>query len=319
MDDRLKQRLLGAVVVVALAVIFVPELLKDPEESEETVANTEMPPRPPQTFIEPDEDETVSLPLVTGSSSGEPPTAPDTQASLMPGPTDETLTSVESESARPIEPADGERTVTNAERGSIALENPVKPETDTPGITPNAAAVGESDSPDAPAQASVSSGVSSGVELNAAPLPPGVTRPESNPATDQSLTESSPAVTQPPNPDTAPTESITSSVDLPQVDLIGQSGIDNPSSVTPTDTTAMSQTGDWVVQAGSFSQQENANDLRDELIGQGFNAFVESSDTDGQTLYRVRIGPQSSRSQGESTLARLRALGFEGQVVSLRN
>jgi DedD protein len=108
-------------------------------------------------------------------------------------------------------------------------------------------------------------------------------------------------------------------VDLPQVDLIGRSGTENPPAMASADTTAMTQTGNWVVQAGSFSQQENANDLRDKLIGQGFDAFVESSDTAGQTLYRVRIGPQSSRGQGESTLARLRALGFDGQVVSLRN
>jgi DedD protein len=81
----------------------------------------------------------------------------------------------------------------------------------------------------------------------------------------------------------------------------------------------MSQTGNWIVQVGSFSQQENANDLRDRLIEQDFDAFVESSDTEGQTLYRVRIGPQSSRGQGETTLVRLRASGFEGQVVSLGN
>lgn len=74
-----------------------------------------------------------------------------------------------------------------------------------------------------------------------------------------------------------------------------------------------------MVQAGSFSQEQNANELRDKLLIQGFDAFVEPSNMAGRTLYRVRIGPQASRTEGESTVARLRALGFEGQIISLSN
>ncbi len=182
------------------------------------------------------------------------------------------------------------------------MESPVILDRAASGTPPSNATASESDSADAPAQESISNRVFP----NAAQLPPGVTRPEPNSA-----------ITQPAEP--APTESATPSDNLPQVDLIGRSGTDNPPSVTPTETIAMSQTGNWIVQVGSFSQQENANDLRDRLIEQDFDAFVESSDTEGQTLYRVRIGPQSSRGQGETTLVRLRASGFEGQVVSLGN
>jgi DedD protein len=303
-EDRLKQRLLGAVVVIALAVIFIPELLKDAEEPDKSVANTEMPSRPPQTIIEPDEDETVSLPLVTGSSAGSAP-ALDSQVDLRTNPADETILPSELRAAQPIQPADGDRAVVDNERVPSPLENSVTLETTRPDMSPNTAAVTESDSPNAPAQEFLFNRV----DPNAAQLPPGVTRPEPIPEISQS-----------PRAEPAPTESSAApSVDLPQVDLIGRSGTENPPAMASADTTAMTQTGNWVVQAGSFSQQENANDLRDKLIGQGFDAFVESSDTAGQTLYRVRIGPQSSRGQGESTLARLRALGFDGQVVSLRN
>lgn len=306
MEDRLKQRLVGAGVVIAIAVVFVPELLKDSEEPDEPVANMEIPPRPAETIVEP--DATVSLPLITGSSE-EPATAPDAQTGLMRSPADNTASTMSPlEPIRSNEFSDRERIGSSNEQVSSASVRPVTPQTAAPETQLNTTEADPLDFTGAPNQPSDSS-----VVPNPMQLPPGVTRPEPNPPT-ASL----------PNLEATSTESATPSPDLPQVDLIGRSGTDDPpatvASVDQTsETAALTPTDDWVVQAGSFSQEENATDLRDELIEQGFDAFVESTDAEGQTLYRVRIGPQSSRSQGENTLARLRTLGFEGQVVSQGN
>ena len=47
MDTALKQRLLGAAVLIALAVIFVPMFLSNsPQQKENTTANLDIPPPP---------------------------------------------------------------------------------------------------------------------------------------------------------------------------------------------------------------------------------------------------------------------------------
>ncbi|MDQ2695785.1 MAG: sporulation protein, partial [Pseudomonadota bacterium] len=46
MDNRLKQRLVGATVVVALAVIIVPEIIRGPARQEPAAVQTAIPPAP---------------------------------------------------------------------------------------------------------------------------------------------------------------------------------------------------------------------------------------------------------------------------------
>ena len=53
-------------------------------------------------------------------------------------------------------------------------------------------------------------------------------------------------------------------------------------------------TGDlsaWVVQLGSFSEKNNAEQLTRSLQDAGFSAFVESITKDGKPSHRVRVGP----------------------------
>ncbi len=54
----------------------------------------------------------------------------------------------------------------------------------------------------------------------------------------------------------------------------------------------------WVVQLGSFAAKNNALDLRNKLKLAGFTAFVdETSNSRGETRYRLRVGPVISREQ----------------------
>jgi len=79
---------------------------------------------------------------------------------------------------------------------------------------------------------------------------------------------------------------------------------------------AISPTGMWAVQLGSFSNQANADRLAADLRRQGFAAFLSQLQTESGSLHRVRIGPQKNREGAEATAAKLNSAGHKGQVVT---
>ncbi len=81
-------------------------------------------------------------------------------------------------------------------------------------------------------------------------------------------------------------------------------------------TAADSEPGSWVVQVGSFSLSTNALTLRDKLRAKGFTAFVEKLNSGGDTIYRVRIGPELKKENANKQLQRLqRLMGMKGIVM----
>ncbi len=48
----------------------------------------------------------------------------------------------------------------------------------------------------------------------------------------------------------------------------------------------------WALQAGSFSQQTNAESMRDRLRAKGYASYVDVLKKPDNTVYRVRIGPE---------------------------
>jgi len=80
-------------------------------------------------------------------------------------------------------------------------------------------------------------------------------------------------------------------------------------------TEATSTTGMWVVQLGSFSNQENAERLAADLRKQDFAAFLSRLSTSSGQLHRVRIGPQKDRKSAEAMAEKLRRAGHNGQVL----
>ena len=79
---------------------------------------------------------------------------------------------------------------------------------------------------------------------------------------------------------------------------------------------AISPTGMWAVQLGSFSNQANADRLAADLRKQGFAAFLSRLQTESGALHRVRIGPQKNREGAEAMAAKLNSAGHKGQVVT---
>ena len=75
----------------------------------------------------------------------------------------------------------------------------------------------------------------------------------------------------------------------------------------------------WVVQVGSFSNSANAIKLRDKLRSRGYTAFVEKLADGGNTVYRVRVGPELKREIAESLRDKLqKQMKLKGIVMGYR-
>lgn len=63
----------------------------------------------------------------------------------------------------------------------------------------------------------------------------------------------------------------------------------------------------WVVQLGSFSDKDNAIELRNKVKAAGFSGFVDViTNSQGVKLYRLRIGPLMERIDAEATLLEIK-------------
>jgi DedD protein len=71
------------------------------------------------------------------------------------------------------------------------------------------------------------------------------------------------------------------------------------------------------VQVGSFTARVNADRLTEQLLAQGFDAFIHSDETGPRAIWRVRVGTMGSREEA-ARLQRdlLDRAGLEGLIVS---
>ena len=79
------------------------------------------------------------------------------------------------------------------------------------------------------------------------------------------------------------------------------------------------QLSGWVIQAGSFSNSDNADKLTQQLRAKGFPAFVEQAQVRGKAVARVLVGPEVDRQLAERLMSRLnRELGAHKLVGKLK-
>ena len=80
---------------------------------------------------------------------------------------------------------------------------------------------------------------------------------------------------------------------------------------------AVTATGDWVIQLGSFSSAANAEGLSKDLRTQGYNAYTHSATVQGKPITRVYVGPLASREAANRLRDELeRKRGSKGFVVA---
>lgn len=74
-------------------------------------------------------------------------------------------------------------------------------------------------------------------------------------------------------------------------------------------------TGVFFVQAGAFSNPDDAEQQRAKLALQGQSARVHEREQSGRTVYRVRIGPFDRREEAEQLQEKLKESGTEAALV----
>lgn len=85
----------------------------------------------------------------------------------------------------------------------------------------------------------------------------------------------------------------------------------------PESSAGVDRSGRFVLQAGAFSDNAAAKDIRTKLDKMGLKTFVQTADTPEGKRIRVRVGPFSSREEAEKVLARVKAGGLSAVVLAV--
>ncbi len=96
---------------------------------------------------------------------------------------------------------------------------------------------------------------------------------------------------------------------------------DDPPTAAPASAAAgatpPSRAGGWAVQVAAMGSQADANALRDKLRANGFDGYVDTVNANGKQLWRVRAGPQTQRADAVRIRDQIKTkLGVDGNVVS---
>jgi cell division septation protein DedD len=334
MDTALKQRLIGAVVLVALAVIFLPMLIKGPApDSGVSDVPLTVPATPGGQY------ETRELPLVTpgnvpssgvvgmendvpgasASSSEAVPlgATPAAAAPMLPASTAGGNFAVNFGAY--ATPADADAVIARLKQSSLpAFREPAT----INGKTAYRVRIGPyAERADAEAVRLQAAQVRSDVKAQVVTLDVPVTAPASTPA----ATVAAAAVTTQALPPNASQQPPAKPVQGPPVETKPVAIAPKPAVATPKPVPAPAKPVEapkpaaasvgFAVQLGAFTQPADANALRDKLRAGGFSAFVEQVRTDKGTLNRVRVGPVSSRAEADQLKAQVAAkVGISGMV-----
>ncbi|UUE99134.1 SPOR domain-containing protein [Xanthomonas hortorum pv. pelargonii] len=351
MDTALKQRLIGAIVLVALAVIFLPMLVKGPAPSS-GVADVplEAPAAPAN-----GEFETRELPLVTpgdapvGGALGmrgaatapaavqdnpdaadlaklsSAPSAPDVAAGNYAVNFGAYATSADADAviARLKQaqlPGFSEKTQINGRPAWRVRVGPYVDQAQAESARLQAVKVRG----DVNAQVvTLDANAAAPAPAAAAPTPAPAAKPSSSVAaastTAPTRTESLPP--EPAKPVAAAPKPAEAPKPVPAKPEVAKAEPAKPEPAKPVVAAptapaapAASSVG-FAVQLGAFGRAEDANALRDRGRAAGFSAFVEQVRTDKGALNRVRVGPVANRGDAEQLRAQVAAkVGISGMV-----
>jgi cell division septation protein DedD len=317
MDSRLKQRLIGAAVLVALAVIFLPMLVQGPApDSGVADVPLSMPDAPRGDY------ETRDLPLVTpgerpdggvvgmgpavSAPASAPAAVPDATSASQPLPTGNDTPAVAEAlpaSPSPSSPPAAAMFPAPTAGGDYAVSFGTY------------ATAGAANAVVAPLRASQLPGYREAANVNGKSvwrvrIGPYASRADAEAARLRAahvrddvgarvIALDAPVAAAAPKPTTTVTAPATPAVAKP---------------IAASATRAAADTG-FAIQLAAYSKSGDAIALRDKLRAAGFTAFTESVSTDKGSLTRVRVGPVMTRADAEQLRARVKArLGLDGIV-----
>ncbi len=308
----MKQRLIGAAVLVALAVIFLPMLIGGPEpEPGSTAVPLGVPDRDSRNF------ETRDLTLS--------PPAPQAPAPIDAGDPDRIVTVDTTDAPVRVDAVSGGPVGSTAPTSETAAPPvPSSPPADeTPAAAPAPAPAPVPAPTPAAASAPAAAGrwaVNLGSYANTANASSLVTqlRGRRLPAYGESITLDGKPVQRVrvgPYAQRSEAESARLTVlkirsDVPTA-IVSLDGEENPPAAARPGVAE-----GFAVQIGAFRAEADANALRDRARAAGFSSYVERIAATGGTLWRVRLGPELQRERAEKLKAEAKLrLGQDGNVV----
>jgi cell division septation protein DedD len=310
MEPALKQRLVGAGVLVALAVIFLPMLVQGPApDSGASSVPLSVPNAPKGDF------ETQELPLV------EPGAMPAGGALGMQAP--------DAAAANPLPDDNRDMYPAASAAGDYAVEFG-----DFPSVQLADGAVASLRASHLPGYREAATNAD-GQAVQRVRIGPFATRPDAEAARLRAsqaggrgslqvvVLDAPTATVASPIADAAPATVATVEAPKPsgaaapppaKAPVVAATAPAKPAAAPAAPAPAAADTG-FAVQLAAFSKVADANALRDRARAAGFSAFVEAVSTDKGTLSRVRLGPVATRAEAERLQAQARAkLGLAGAV-----
>lgn len=346
MDEQLKQRLIGATIIVALSVIFVPMLFED--RNPPAGSGVEDIPALPEAI----EEKTIELPKTAADvaqqeKKEEKPAEAETGYRVIP------LNDTAPKPAKALKSAKAPKSASEAIASppeqaeaeapmdeDFAAEDQDEPP-EKPGATMSKA------SPAKPAKAAakqVETQEPEEAEINekppavtekrkasaapksrgapAKPAEPVAKKPEKSKSADIKFEE----LPKPIEP-TAAKSGSAKRVPAPEKPTAAEispslkpaSAKPSTAARTPPAETAQKPAGTtaaWMVQAGSFSEEANARALADKLRKRNLAAVVDIVPVGAGTMYRVRVGPELNRTRAEQIQKQIEnAAGIKGIIL----
>ena len=301
---RLKYRIVGGVVLLALAAILVPvlndvrkplpqgpqaiDIPREPADgmAARLAAEAEAPPDVPEPLSPPAAEDAETTPQAAEPAAAAP-TAPIAPVpAVKPEPAKREL--AKPEPAKPVAKAApapvAKPAPVVAQAPAAGKAEPIKPAPTKPAVTASAAAVAPKP---AAATAPAAKAESAKPAATAASAPVAAAAPKSV----ASAASAKPVVTAAAAP---------------------------ASAAAPKPSPAAAPTHHaWVVQLGVYGNVKTAIDLRERLRKAGYSAFTEEVSTPSGKALRVRVGPELDRAAAQALLARLeRETGHQGMVMS---
>lgn len=293
MDPALKQRMLGAAVLIVLAIIFVPMLLDGAPSGRSETVDLTIPDAPDRDF------ETRVVPLDSGAAAVPSATDPNAVATVQ---------------AAATKPADA---LAGAEPPDVAVApTPAPVATPVPAATPTPAAVPQSASG---GRYAVSFGTY-GKRENADKLVADLKRAQVPAYADEVTVDGKPMLRVRAGPfvDRTQAEKARLLARQARADVAGRVvEADDTPTVDATPADAATRVTGWAVQVGAFKAQADATAQRDKLRASGYAAFVDPVAAADGTLYRVRVGPEALRANAEKLRDALKSrFKLDGLVVT---
>ena len=95
----------------------------------------------------------------------------------------------------------------------------------------------------------------------------------------------------------------------------------NPESTAPKSATEVAKPAEearYLLQAGAFERNADADDLKARIAMAGETARVESAEVNGKTMYRVRLGPYPNARAAEAAKANLAGIGIAAASIKVK-